>query len=250
MNKTYDVSPMGDSCILFRLGEGIDECTHRLVMAAVGRIEADRFAGYVECVPAFASVAVYYEPAAVWRSRTPEEFACRSVYEIVLGRLTKLLDGLLQDAERFSDSPGRIVTIPVCYGGSFGPDLEHVANHCGLSPQQIIDLHSGGLYLVHMIGFAPGFPYLGGMPRQLAVPRRETPRAVIPAGSVGIAGAQTGVYPLATPGGWQLIGRTPVELFRPDADMPSLLQAGDRVRFQPITADEFDNWKAGEEGTA
>lgn len=249
MIHTYDVSPMGDSCALLRLGEGINENTHRLVMEAVRQIEAEPFAGFVECVPAFASVAVHYQPVAVWSSRTREETASSSVFEIVHGRLTRLLDGLLEDAARSSQVSSRTVTIPVCYGDQYGPDLEQVAEYCGLSSQQVIDLHSGGLYLVYMIGFAPGFPYLGGMPQQIAVPRRKTPRTIIPAGSVGIAGGQTGIYPSATPGGWQLIGRTNKKLFRPEADSPSLLQAGDRVRFLPITADEFESWSNEEELT-
>lgn len=248
MSMPYDVSPMGDSCVLLRLGEGINEETHRLVIETVRRIESQRFAGYVECVPAFAAIAIHYQPVIVWRSRTAEERAYSSIYEVVRGRLAKLLEGLDAKAAPASDSISRTVTIPVCYGGSYGPDLEQVADHCGLSPEQVVQLHSEGCYLVYMIGFAPGFPYLGGMPQRIAAPRRMTPRTVIPAGSVGIAGGQTGVYPLATPGGWQLIGRTPAKLFRPEADIPSLLQAGDRVRFLPITADEFENWRDIEGG--
>lgn len=243
MSMPYDVSPLGDSCVLLRIGDGINEDTHRLVIEAVRRIESKRFAGYVECVPAFASVAIHYRPVIVWRSRTEEERTCSSIYEVVRGQLAILLEGLDAKAAPALDSNCGTVTIPVCYGGTYGPDLEQVADHCGLSPEQVIQLHSEGRYLVYMIGFAPGFPYLGGMSQQIAAPRRKTPRTVIPAGSVGIAGGQTGVYPLATPGGWQLIGRTPVKLFRPEADKPSLLQAGDHVRFLPITVDEFENWR-------
>ena len=133
----------------------------------------------------------------------------------------------------------------MCYGGEYGPDLEEVARHNGLSVDEVIALHSGGEYLVYMIGFAPGFPYLGGMSERIAMPRRSSPRAQIPVGSVGIAGMQTGVYPIETPGGWQLIGRTPLALFRPEENPPSLLQAGNKVRFRPISADEFAAWKEG-----
>jgi inhibitor of KinA len=131
------------------------------------------------------------------------------------------------------------VDIPVCYGGDYGPDLDAVSFHTGLSTEEVVAIHGEPDYLVYMIGFAPGFPYLGGMSERLASPRRESPRAKIPPGSVGIAGSQTGVYPIETPGGWQLIGRTPLRLFRPERDEPSLLRTGDRVRFHAIERAEY-----------
>lgn len=134
----------------------------------------------------------------------------------------------------------RIVHIPLCYGGEYGPDLSGLAFYHGLSEAEVIDLHTSRDYPVYMIGFAPGFPYLGGLDERLATPRRSVPRIQIPAGSVAIGGAQTGIYPLMTPGGWHVIGRTPLALFRPDADPPSLLQAGDIVRFVPIAPDEYE----------
>ena len=126
--------------------------------------------------------------------------------------------------------------------GSWGPDVDVVAAHNRLTPEEIIRIHTSVEYLVYMIGFAPGFPYLGGMPERIATPRRESPRVSIPAGSVGIAGQQTGVYPIATPGGWQIIGRTPLRLFQPEQEQPTLLQAGDRVRFRQITEAEYAAW--------
>ena len=140
-------------------------------------------------------------------------------------------DGSEVDAALVEDD---IVTIPVCYGGQFGPDLDDVAAHTGLAPREVIALHSEPLYLVYMIGFTLGFPYLGGMDPRIATPRLTTPRTVVPAGSVGIAGNQTGVYPSASPGGWRLIGRTPLRLADPSADPPCLLRAGNRIRFVPI----------------
>jgi len=127
----------------------------------------------------------------------------------------------------------------VCYGGDLGPDLAAVARHTGLSPAEVIALHTTPTYRVHMIGFAPGFPYLGGLDARLNTPRRAEPRPLVPAGAVGIAGAQTGIYSLPTPGGWQLIGRTPLRLFAPAADPPTLLRAGQHLRFVPIGAAEF-----------
>ncbi|WP_306812826.1 5-oxoprolinase subunit PxpB [Paenibacillus soyae] len=241
------MSPLGDSSVLIQFGDRMDELSHRLVMEAVRWLDAGRFPGYIECVPAFASVAVHYSPIQVLRSLDGEERMRETVYETVCYRVEKLLVHI--DAVTESDSEMknvRTVAIPVCYGGEYGPDLEEVAAICGRSAAEVVRLHSDADYLVYMIGFAPGFPYLGGMPEEIAAPRRGTPRAVIPAGSVGIAGGQTGVYPLATPGGWQLIGRTPIKLFRPDADAPSFLQAGDRVRFFPITEEEFLSWKDNE----
>ena len=134
---------------------------------------------------------------------------------------------------------GRLVEIPVCYGGTFGPDLPFVAEHAGLTEKEVIELHAGREYRIYMLGFLPGFPYLGGLDERLFTPRLAAPRTAIPAGSVGIGGEQTGVYPIASPGGWQLIGRTPLKLFDPSAGrLP--YAAGDRIRFCPITQDEFD----------
>src|ERR671914_867162 len=156
---------------------------------------------------------------------------------------------LTESPSEIEDLDTRTVGIPVHYGGNFGPDLGFVALHNELTEQQVIEIHSQPMYLVYMIGFAPGFPYLGGMSERLASPRRESPREKIPAGSVGIAGSQTGVYPIETPGGWQLIGRTPLRLFRPDKDDPSLLRTGDRVRFHAIEPAEYGDVLEREDDT-
>jgi inhibitor of KinA len=129
--------------------------------------------------------------------------------------------------------------VPVCYGGEWGPDLETIGRAHGLSADEVVSVHSGAEYLVSAVGFTPGFPYLSGLPERLHTPRRETPRTRVPAGSVAIGGAQTGIYPFETPGGWNLIGRTPWRLFNPHARPPTLLQVGDRVRFRPITSGEY-----------
>ncbi len=138
----------------------------------------------------------------------------------------------------------RRVEIPVCYGGELGPDLDDVARTHGLAPEEVIRLHADADYLVYMIGFMPGFAYLGGLPERIATPRRKTPRTAVPAGTVGIGGRQTGVYPLVSPGGWNLIGRTPVKIFDIKRDEPTLLSTGDRVRFRPISRSEFDEASA------
>ena len=133
----------------------------------------------------------------------------------------------------------RTIEIPVCYGGEFGPDLSVVAESNGLTEEEVIHIHSNGTYIVYMIGFAPGFPYIGGMPSEIATPRKSSPRLKIPSRSVGIAGSQTGIYPIETPGGWQLIGSTPLKLFSIHHNPPTLLQAGDHVRFKPISYEEY-----------
>ncbi|MBX6395501.1 MAG: 5-oxoprolinase subunit PxpB, partial [Alicyclobacillaceae bacterium] len=161
-------------------------------------------------------------------------------------RMCALLETLVDEIPQGGEEAGRLVEIPVCYGGEFGPDLAYVADYHGLTPERVIEIHSSTEYRVYMIGFAPGFPYLGGLSPELATPRKTSPRLTIPAGSVGIAGNQTGVYSVSTPGGWQIIGRTPLVLFRPDLHPPSLLKAGDRVRFYPISREEFTRWNGRE----
>ncbi len=215
------IEPLGDCAALISFGERIDEGMHRLVRAACARLEAEPVPGATELVPAFTTVAVCYDPARVG-SAAP--------YRTVAAALAARLAGLEADAA----VPARTVEIPVRYGGAAGPDLAQVAAHAGMAPAEVVRLHAAGEYLVHMIGFAPGFPYLGGLDSRLHCPRREVPRTAVPAGSVGIGGSQTGIYPLESPGGWQLIGRTPLVLFDPSRDPPALLRAGDRVRFVPL----------------
>jgi inhibitor of KinA len=183
----------------------------------------------IEVVPAFTTVAVFYDPAKIGN------------LDVLRNELVVRMPRLIPRKDK---SAGREMVVPVCYGGDFGPDLAAVAAQAGLKEGAAIALHSGAKYRVHAVGFAPGFPYLAGLSGKLHTPRRATPRTHVPAGSVGIGGAQTGVYPLATPGGWQLVGRTPLRLFRPENEMePALLQPGDRVRFRPISPEEFAAWK-------
>ena len=172
-------------------------------------------------------------------------------YDPMLVSFEDLREAISEVGSKLKDGKagaGRLVEIPTLYGGEHGPDLEFVAEQAGLSVEEAVGLHSGVDYLVYMMGFTPGFPYLGGLPERLATPRLTTPRTVIPAGSVGIAESQTGVYPLASPGGWQLIGRTPLRLFDVERDPPSLISAGDRVRFVPLGSE--DEYLSIEESTA
>jgi len=235
---------LGDSAVVVTLDDvpaGSAPMRIRLLAAA---LEKARLPGIQDVVPAYGTVAVFYELAgfAAGEGSAPEQVcreiaACAKSARVESRRLPRRSMG------------GRLVEIPVCYGGDFGADLAAVAQHARVAPADVIARHSQGDYRVQAIGFVPGFPYLAGLPDSLRMPRHATPRASVPAGSVGIGGAQTGVYPLATPGGWQLIGRTPLALFRPQAVPPSLLQAGDRIKFRPIEAEEFGRLAAEQEGS-
>jgi inhibitor of KinA len=220
--------PMGDAAVVLEIGQTIDEATLARVGSVARAISGRRLTGVTDIVPAFGSVTVFYDPRKI-------------------GSYAELAAALQQVAtpaeQAYPIGAPRVVEIPVCYGGEFGPDLGVVAAHAGLTPEEVIQLHSGAEYRVHAIGFSPGFPYLGGLPPRLNTPRRATPRPAVPAGSVGIGSAQTGVYPVASPGGWNLIGRTPRALFRLQKSPPALLLSGDRVKFRPITPGEFAAWK-------
>lgn len=236
------ILPFGESAILIEFGKGIHPEIHRRVNVLTEYLDAHSLPGMIEYVSAFSSVTIFYDPLTVkklYAEKLGGETAL--AFEILAPLLTEIIAAL---GNGVHDTP-RIVEIPVCYGGEFGPDLEYVAEYNHLTVDEVIRIHASGQYLVYMIGFAPGFPYLGGMPEAIATPRRQSPRMSIPAGSVGIAGMQTGVYPIATPGGWQLIGNTPLELFRPQDNPPSLLRSGDHIRFYPISRKEYEAFKGG-----
>lgn len=227
----YSLHPLGDHAIIIELGKDINIATQQKVQVITEYLDEHPPMWMVEYIPAFTTVAVFYDPIKVLRISGSEKL----LYEQVRHHLEGILSGL-----KAGHSPKpRVVEIPVCYGGEYGPDLEQVAKVNGLTTEEVIHIHSSGDYLVYMIGFAPGFPYVGGMSGKIAAPRRESPRLKIPARTVGIAGKQTGIYPIETPGGWQLIGRTPLELFRPAAESPSLLRAGDKIQFRPISQKEY-----------
>ena len=219
--KTLQFSPVGDSGLLVTLDDHISEDVNRQLIRLWQAALAAAIPGVLDYTPAFTSILVHLDPVQT------DHATVRAALEAVhrLGATSAV-------------QTGRTVEIPVCYGGAFGEDLPFVAEHTGLAQQEVIALHSSQTYLIYMIGFLPGFPYLGGMDERLFTPRLKTPRTKIPAGSVGIGGEQTGVYPLESPGGWQLIGRTPLTLFDPAAEQPRY-QAGDRIRFIPISPEEF-----------
>ena len=215
--------PAGDSAIVVEYGDGIDPGLNARVRLLHRALGARPLAGIVETVPTYRSLMVHYDPMVL----------SREAVEHVIAEAAERLPEESREAVR-------AVEIPVLYGGGAGPDLAEVAALAGLDEQEVVALHASGDYVVFMLGFMPGFPYLGGLPPRIATPRLATPRTVVPAGSVGIAGGQTGIYPSESPGGWRLIGRTPVALFDPSLSPPALLEAGDRVRFVPVTPAEYD----------
>lgn len=239
------IVPLGDSALLIRFGERIEADLVRNVRAVARSLEARPFPGFIEAVPSYAALAVHYDPWTVYRSlRGTRDDAEEGVYEAVCAAIRRLL---ASKPDGDCEAEESAIAIPVCYGGRYGPDLDELAANRGIGAEEAIKLHAGAAYTVAMIGFAPGFPYLAGLPERLAAPRRAAPRSAVPAGSVGIAGVQTGIYPLQMPGGWNIIGRTPLALFRPHAGQPSLLHAGDRVRFEPISPERFDELAARQE---
>ncbi|HLW36406.1 MAG TPA: 5-oxoprolinase subunit PxpB [Chthoniobacterales bacterium] len=231
------ITPLGDCAVLIRVAENFDEAPEQAlqkVIAAHRRLGAAKIPGVIELAPAYTTIALFYDPVRAIDGGAPAE------------NVPDWLEHKIREALAGSDSRGAdyvknsVVEIPICYDPEFGFDLDEVAQHAELSPNEVIDLYAAGNYRVHCVGFIGGFPFLGGLPSKLATPRRETPRKEIPAGSVGIGGKQTGIYPVKSPGGWNIIGRTPLRLFDPQKNPPGLLRAGDQVRFRAISREEFE----------
>ena len=222
--------PLGDCGLLVEVGVHADAETISRVRALADHLAQLDLPGIRDLVPALCTIGIHYDPEQ-WRDAT----AKRSPYEILAARIQKSLP----DLSALAASDGQAREIPVCYEADYALDLASLARMQGLSPEQVIEMHSGVQYSVYMIGFAPGFAYLGPLDERLTVPRRETPRTRVPAGSVAVANQYTGIYPGALPGGWHVIGRTPLRLFDSSCSQPSLLRAGDQVRFTPIGVAEF-----------
>lgn len=216
------ILPAGDRALLIEFGQEISPAIQARVTSLANVLEQEPYAGVTEWVPTYRSLLVYFDPVQVKRDE-----------------LTAWLQSKCGTDASVSALQRRRITLPVLYGGSEGPDLPFVAEHNKLQINEVTKLHQEPDYLVYMLGFMPGFPYLGGLPATLTTPRLATPRTTVPAGSVGIADRQTGVYPLTSPGGWQLIGRTPVRLFEPTKSEPFLLRAGDLLRFRAVCQEEY-----------
>ncbi len=228
MSSYPRILPAGDAALTIEFGESIDPDINDRVLAFVGQVESLGLPGIVEVVPAYRSATVYYDPLVIDAAPLGE-------------RLQTFSTGM---PLRAGQAP-RTVEIPVAYGDEFGPDLPAVAAFAGLSIDDAVALHSSVEYRCYMLGFSPGFPYLGPVPGAIAMPRLAEPRATVPCGSVAIAGSQTGIYPHESPGGWRLIGLTPLRLFDPMRPQPFLIQAGDRVRFVPVQRDEYERLSRG-----
>jgi len=217
---------MGDRSLLVELGADISSAVNQRVQELFCALDRRRLKGILDLVPSYRSLLVIYDPL------------CISSDEIKTG-----INGIWKNPDQSRLPPPQTVKIPVVYGGEHGPDLQLVAQYHNLTPREVIGFHTRPSYRVYMIGFTPGYPYLGEVPDTIATPRRETPRILVPKGSVGIAQKQTGIYPVDSPGGWQIVGWTPVKLFDPHSQPPSLLVMGDRVQFYAITAQEAAQWQ-------
>lgn len=215
----------GEQGLVIEFGDGIDPIVNARVHHLAKVLTLEMSEHILEVVPTYRSLMVFFDPLAVSRRWLQQQIETRYLANI---------DGVSLESDTRT-----VITIPVSYGGEFGPDLEFVARHNGMSEDEVVTAHTSTSYLVYMLGFTPGFPYLGGMPERIAAPRLEVPRVKIPSGAVGIAGKQTGVYPIESPGGWRLIGRTPLRLFDPLAEHPFLVAAGDYLQFVAIKADEY-----------
>ncbi len=212
----------GDTALIVEFGNAVDRRINAEVLALYHRVVAAEISGVIEAVPTFRSLLVQYDPLTIRHKELRTRLEC-------------LMKGLVG-----KQHAGRRWRIPLCYGGAHGPDLKEVAHRTGMTPKQVIEAHSAVDYNVYMIGFLPGYPYMGDLPKALELPRRENPRLKVARGSVAIAMAMTAIYTLESPGGWSLLGRTPAPLWDVRGDPPALLAAGDQVRFDPISADEFD----------
>jgi inhibitor of KinA len=214
MKSKPKIVPLGDSAVLIQIGDEIDLITNRRVHALAVLVNTSPLIGVIETVPAYGTLLVHYDPLLL---------SFRQTKNYLREKLTQLQDKVSQKL--------RQVEVPVKYGGEYGVDLESVARHCQLPVEDVIRIHSEKMYTVFMMGFTPGFPYMGKLDDAIIMPRLQTPRTRVPAGTVAIAGSQTGIYPIDSPGGWQLIGWTPLQLFDPKSETPFLFSPGDEVKF-------------------
>jgi len=219
------VVPLGDSALLVEFENRIDVSINERCIAVAEVLEARRIAGVRDIVPAYRTVGVYFDPLKTDRAQLQRE-----------------LDLAIDTPAAGVPAPRQLIRVPVCYGAADGPDIGEVARFAGASEDEVVARHSAAIYRVFMLGFSPGFAYLGPVDARIAAPRRTTPRTAVPPGSVGIAGQQTGIYPSETPGGWQLVGRTPLRVFDAARTPPSLFRAGDRVQFFAIGRDQWDRY--------
>lgn len=226
MQNKIKLLTAGDSSILLQFGNTIDPAINRKIAATVQLMREQHINGVTDVIPAFCSLLINYDPRVI-------------SYE----QIKRRMEALVKIDVSAGNTRKRVFEIPVCYGGEYGPDIQNIADHAGLSVEEVIQIHTSRDYLIYMLGFLPGFTYLGGLDERIHTPRLANPRIRIPAGSVGIGGSQTGIYPMDSPGGWQLMGMTPVKTYDPDREVPILVEAGDYIRFVAIDEDEFHRIK-------
>lgn len=217
---------LGDSALTVEFGNSISQILNIKAIALADHFDRERFPGFIESVPAYSSTTIFYHLIEV-RKNFPQ-------FSTALDAVKSIAENALENLDEAKNNESRTVEIPVHFDSECALDLDFVSKNSGLSPTKVIEIFTGKTYRVFMLGFLPGFTYMGEVDDRIAMPRKQTPRTLVPRGSVGIAGKQTGIYSLPSPGGWQIIGRTDVEMFTPKAEMPSFLQPGDRVRFKKI----------------
>ncbi|MGB9839878.1 5-oxoprolinase subunit PxpB [Thermovenabulum sp.] len=222
MYEKPKILPEGDKAVLVEFGNEISEECNDRVMALYSFLKEEKIKGIISLIPTYRSLLIKYEPLI-----------------IPYTEITAKIKNILSSIDKASYKNAKVIEIPVVYGDEFGPDLEFVASYNKLTPEEVIEIHTKPLYRIYMLGFTMGFAYLGGMSEKIATPRLERPREKIPAGSVGIADKQTGIYPIESPGGWRLIGQTPVKIYDPKSEKPILLEAGNYLKFVRITKEEF-----------
>jgi len=232
-----EIVPLGDSALIVRVREDFrndSDATSEAVLAALHRLESAKIPGVVDLAPAYTTIAVFFDPIRVVEAGA--SFA--SVIDWLTEKIQRALNKNTKRKQKKAET--RTVEIPVCYENEFAPDLGVVARRANISPQEVTKIHAAPEYRVACVGFTPGFGFLSGLDPKLATPRRSTPRTDVPPGSVAIGGTQTGIYPIRSPGGWNIIGRTPLRMFDVRRNPPTLLCTGDRIRFRGITREEFE----------
>lgn len=228
----YTMFPLGDTALTIDFGNSIDDETNQKVLQMYHHVKDAHIPYISDLVPAYSSLTIYYDVVSIY---SPEH----SAYEV----MSELIENLTEEKPKAHRSAGRLIDIPVCYESRYALDIYEIARQKKLSPEEIIAIHTSKVYRIYMLGFIPGFTYMGLVDEQIAIPRKTEPRLHVEAGAVGIAGRQTGIYPLNSPGGWQIIGKTPMQLFNKEWAQPVLFEPGDEVQFYSITEDEFEDFK-------
>ncbi len=234
--SAYNIYPLGDSALIIDFGNTIDETLNKLVHSLFYQLQNDPIPGMVEAIPAYSSLTIHYDVLFIRNKLNKQTTAFEWIAESLKKYISK------ESIE--TGDPQILMKIPVCYDNEYAPDLGFVASQNNIPTEEVVHLHTSTTYRVYMLGFLPGFAYMGMVDEKISSPRKQNPETV-EAGSIGIAGKQTGIYPLRSPGGWQIIGRTPVRLFDKEKMNPVLFKSGDKVQFYSITKDEFEDIKSG-----